>query len=57
VDTELSRRGSLWKAVLLDLIIFYVAYYIIMFFQWYMLDDQQKEYFTGWIMWCEYGTK
>uniref|UniRef100_A0A914UQ25 Bestrophin homolog n=1 Tax=Plectus sambesii TaxID=2011161 RepID=A0A914UQ25_9BILA len=51
----LRWRGSLWKAVLKDLIIFYIFYYIIMAFQWYLLDEKQKEYFTGWIKWCEYG--
>lgn len=52
----LRWRGSLWKAVLKDLIFFYVAYYIIMAFQWYLLDEKQKEYFTGWIVWCDIGT-
>ncbi|KAI6218835.1 Bestrophin-like protein [Aphelenchoides fujianensis] len=50
-------RGSLWKAVLKDLIAFYVAYYIILFAQWYLLDEKQKEYFTGWIHWCEIGSQ
>lgn len=53
----LRWRGSLWKAVLKDLIAFYTAYYIILFFQWYYLDDKQKEYFTGWIVWCEIGSQ
>ncbi|EJW81355.1 hypothetical protein WUBG_07739, partial [Wuchereria bancrofti] len=38
----LRWRGSLWKAVLKDLIAFYFAYYIILFFQWYYLDEKQK---------------
>uniref|UniRef100_A0A7E4UNF8 Bestrophin homolog n=1 Tax=Panagrellus redivivus TaxID=6233 RepID=A0A7E4UNF8_PANRE len=50
-------RGSLWKAVLKDLIAFYIAYYIILFAQWYLLEEQQKEYFTGWIIWCEIGSQ
>lgn len=50
-------RGSLWKAVLKDMIAFYVFYYIILFTQWYLLDDKQKEYFTGWILWCEIGSQ
>ncbi|GMS82142.1 hypothetical protein PENTCL1PPCAC_4317, partial [Pristionchus entomophagus] len=50
-------RGSLWKAVLKDLIWFYAAYYAILGFQWYILDEKQKEYFTGWINWCEIGTQ
>uniref|UniRef100_A0A914C9B8 Bestrophin homolog n=1 Tax=Acrobeloides nanus TaxID=290746 RepID=A0A914C9B8_9BILA len=53
----LRWRGSLWKAVLKDLIAFYIAYYIILFAQWYLLDEQQKTYFTGWINWCEIGTQ
>ncbi|VDM06729.1 unnamed protein product [Wuchereria bancrofti] len=53
----LRWRGSLWKAVLKDLIAFYFAYYIILFFQWYYLDEKQKEYFTGWIIWCEIGSQ
>uniref|UniRef100_A0A915PLS9 Bestrophin homolog n=1 Tax=Setaria digitata TaxID=48799 RepID=A0A915PLS9_9BILA len=53
----LRWRGSLWKAVLKDLIAFYFAYYIIFFFQWYYLDEKQKEYFTGWIIWCEIGSQ
>ncbi|GMR56350.1 hypothetical protein PMAYCL1PPCAC_26547, partial [Pristionchus mayeri] len=50
-------RGSLWKAVLKDLIWFYAAYYAILSFQYYVLDEKQKEYFTGWINWCEIGTQ
>ncbi|KAI6176378.1 Bestrophin-like protein [Aphelenchoides bicaudatus] len=50
-------RGSLWKAVLKDLIAFYVAYYIILFAQWYLLDEKQKEYFTGWIHWASFVVK
>jgi predicted membrane chloride channel (bestrophin family) len=50
-------RGSLWKAVLKDLIAFYIAYYIILFAQWYLLEEQQKAYFTGWIIWCEIGSQ
>uniref|UniRef100_F1L7E8 Bestrophin homolog n=1 Tax=Ascaris suum TaxID=6253 RepID=F1L7E8_ASCSU len=53
----LRWRGSLWKAVLKDLIAFYLAYYVILFFQWYVLDAKQKEYFTGWIAWCEIGSQ
>ncbi|KAI6236016.1 Bestrophin-like protein [Aphelenchoides besseyi] len=53
----LRWRGSLWKAVLKDLIAFYIAYYIILFAQWYLLDEKQKEYFTGWIHWCEIGSQ
>ncbi|KAK0409208.1 hypothetical protein QR680_004404 [Steinernema hermaphroditum] len=53
----LRWRGSLWKAVLKDLIAFYIAYYVVLFAQWYLLDDKQKEYFTGWIMWCEIGAQ
>ncbi|CAJ0591486.1 unnamed protein product [Cylicocyclus nassatus] len=48
-------RGSLWKAVLKDLIAFYIAYYLILALQWYVLDEKQKEYFSGWIRWCEIG--
>uniref|UniRef100_A0A0K0FVE9 Bestrophin homolog n=1 Tax=Strongyloides venezuelensis TaxID=75913 RepID=A0A0K0FVE9_STRVS len=51
----LRWRGSLWKAVLKDLMAFYVGYYIILFSQWYFLDEEGKEYFTGWIEWCEIG--
>ncbi|GMS94303.1 hypothetical protein PENTCL1PPCAC_16478, partial [Pristionchus entomophagus] len=50
-------RGSLWKAVLKDLIWFYAAYYTILSFQYYVLDEKQKEYFTGWIIWCEVGAQ
>uniref|UniRef100_A0A183CUJ2 Bestrophin homolog n=1 Tax=Gongylonema pulchrum TaxID=637853 RepID=A0A183CUJ2_9BILA len=25
--------------------------------QWYYLDEKQKEYFTGWIIWCEIGSQ
>ena len=25
--------------------------------QYYVLDEQQKEYFTGWINWCEIGSQ
>uniref|UniRef100_A0A1I7XME3 Bestrophin homolog n=1 Tax=Heterorhabditis bacteriophora TaxID=37862 RepID=A0A1I7XME3_HETBA len=53
----LRWRGSLWKAVLKDLIAFYAAYYIILAIQWYALDEKQKEYFTGWIHWCEIGAQ
>ncbi|KAH7700707.1 bestrophin-2b [Aphelenchoides avenae] len=53
----LRWRGSLWKAVLKDLIAFYIAYYIILFAQWSLLDEKQKEYFTGWIHWCEIGSQ
>uniref|UniRef100_A0A0N5A674 Bestrophin homolog n=1 Tax=Parastrongyloides trichosuri TaxID=131310 RepID=A0A0N5A674_PARTI len=51
----LRWRGSLWKAVLKDLMAFYCGYYIILFAQWYFLDEEGKEYFTGWIEWCEIG--
>ncbi|VDN37878.1 unnamed protein product [Cylicostephanus goldi] len=53
----LRWRGSLWKAVLKDLIAFYIGYYIILAIQWYVLDEKQKEYFTGWIHWCEIGSQ
>ncbi|CAI2354394.1 unnamed protein product [Caenorhabditis sp. 36 PRJEB53466] len=53
----LRWRGSIWKAVLKDLIGFYIAYYIVLAFQWYLLDEKGKEYFTGWIMWCEIGAQ
>ncbi|VDM26033.1 unnamed protein product [Toxocara canis] len=53
----LRWRGSIWKAVLKDVIAFYLAYYVILFYQWYVLDEQQKEYFTGWINWCEIGSQ
>lgn len=70
----LRWRGSLWKAVLKDLIAFYIGYYVILAiqvnphivivgrkqgdcFQWYVLDEKQKEYFTGWIHWCEIGSQ
>ncbi|KAL3078482.1 hypothetical protein niasHT_032778 [Heterodera trifolii] len=53
----LRWRGSIWKAVLKDLIGFYIAYYVILFWQWGLMDDSQKEYFTGWIKWCEIGTQ
>ncbi|KAI1709928.1 bestrophin, RFP-TM, chloride channel domain-containing protein [Ditylenchus destructor] len=53
----LRWRGSLWKAVLKDLIAFYIAYYVILFAQWYLLDEKGKEYFTGWIHWCEIGSQ
>uniref|UniRef100_A0A0N5AIE2 Bestrophin homolog n=1 Tax=Syphacia muris TaxID=451379 RepID=A0A0N5AIE2_9BILA len=49
-------RGSLWKAVLKDVIIFYAAYYVILSYQYYFLDEKGKEYFTGWIEWCEIGS-
>ncbi|KAE9413600.1 hypothetical protein Angca_006233 [Angiostrongylus cantonensis] len=51
----LRWRGSIWKAVLKDLIAFYVGYYVVLAAQWYALDEKQKEYFTGWIHWCEIG--
>ncbi|CAI5453048.1 unnamed protein product [Caenorhabditis angaria] len=51
----LRWRGSIWKAVLQDLIGFYVLYYIVLTSQYYLLDEQGKEYFTGWITWCETG--
>ncbi|CAJ0563253.1 unnamed protein product, partial [Mesorhabditis spiculigera] len=53
----LRWRGSLWKAVLKDMIAFYIAYYIILTFQYYFLDEKGKEYFTGWINWCEIGSQ
>ncbi|PAV71868.1 hypothetical protein WR25_12486 isoform B [Diploscapter pachys] len=53
----LRWRGSLWKAVLKDLIAYYIAYYVVLAFQWYLLDEKQKEYFTGWINWCEIGAQ
>ncbi|CAD6193218.1 unnamed protein product [Caenorhabditis auriculariae] len=53
----LRWRGSIWKAVLKDLIGFYVFYYIVLAYQWYLLDEKQKEYFTGWIVWCEIGAQ
>ncbi|EYC34528.1 hypothetical protein Y032_0001g454 [Ancylostoma ceylanicum] len=53
----LRWRGSLWKAVLKDLIAFYIGYYVILAIQWYVLDEKQKEYFTGWIHWCEIGSQ
>uniref|UniRef100_A0A8R1HJH5 Bestrophin homolog n=1 Tax=Caenorhabditis japonica TaxID=281687 RepID=A0A8R1HJH5_CAEJA len=53
----LRWRGSIWKAVLKDLIGFYIAYYIVLAFQWYLLDEKGKEYFTGWIIWCEIGAQ
>ena len=27
------------------------------YFQWYLLEEQQKAYFTGWIIWCEIGSQ
>ncbi|CAK5006714.1 unnamed protein product [Meloidogyne enterolobii] len=53
----LRWRGSIWKAVLKDLIGFYIAYYVILYVQWGLMDEKQKEYFTGWIKWCEIGTQ
>ncbi|MFH4980865.1 hypothetical protein AB6A40_007574 [Gnathostoma spinigerum] len=53
----LRWKGSLWKAVLKDLIVFYVLFYLILFCQWYFLNDEQKVYFTGWIKWCEIGSE
>ncbi|KAF7637439.1 Bestrophin-like protein [Meloidogyne graminicola] len=52
-SSMLRWRGSIWKAVLKDLI----AYYIILYVQWGLMDEKQKEYFTGWIKWCEIGTQ
>ncbi|CAB3396868.1 unnamed protein product [Caenorhabditis bovis] len=53
----LRWRGSIWKAVLKDLIGFYIAYYVVLAFQFYLLDEKGKEYFTGWIIWCEIGAQ
>uniref|UniRef100_A0A914MJB8 Bestrophin homolog n=1 Tax=Meloidogyne incognita TaxID=6306 RepID=A0A914MJB8_MELIC len=56
-SSMLRWRGSIWKAVLKDLIGFYIAYYVILYVQWGLMDEKQKEYFTGWIKWCEIGTQ
>ncbi|CAI5453047.1 unnamed protein product [Caenorhabditis angaria] len=52
----LRWRGSIWKAVLKDLIGFYILYYIVLAAQYYFLDEPGKEYFSGWIAWCEIGS-
>ncbi|VDD94252.1 unnamed protein product [Enterobius vermicularis] len=48
-------RGSVWKAVLKELILFYILYYIIMIFQFFCLDEQGRIYFAGYISLCAKG--
>lgn len=52
-----SLLYSLLYYIIFSGILFIFLYTLNLKFQWYLLDEKQKEYFTGWILWCEIGSQ